>query len=225
MAIQPGAPEGEGGEPSTAVAEVVGALAYGLLRVFQLSASVTAVAPSLSLRERQAAFAVEEFERYRVIRRRLGALVDAPEAAMERFRAPLDAFFDQAPAGAWLDAQVFHYVGDAIATDFAELLAPHLDEKTAGAVREALAGRGAHEAFALEQILSALGSSPEAEERVAAVIGRIVGNALGRLREAILASDALALVLGGEGEVKDMVLELLGRHRERLERLGLDRVD
>jgi hypothetical protein len=48
---------------------------------------------------------------------------------------------------------------------------------------------------------------------------------LGRLREALLASDALAIVLGGEEEVKELVLELLGRHRERLERMGLDRVD
>jgi hypothetical protein len=218
---------GNGGEPDTAdaVARIVGALAYALLRVFQLSAQAAGTAPSLALRERQAAFAVEEFERYQVLRRRLGALTADAEGAMSAFRGPLDAFFDAAPAGAWLDAQVFQYIGDAISTDFAELIGPYLDEKTALAVREGLAGRAAHEAFALEQILAVLGADPETEARVAAVTGAIVGNALGRLREGIITSDALAVVLGGEERVKDVVLELLGRHRERLERLGLDRVD
>jgi hypothetical protein len=218
---------GNGGSPEVrdAVARIVGALAYALLRVFQLSAQAAGTAPTLSLRERQAAFAIEEFERYQVLRRRLGALTDDPEAAMTPFRGALDAFFDAAPVAAWLDAQVFQYIGDAISTDFAELIAPHLDEKTAAAVREGLAGRAAHEAFALEQILSTLGADPDVEARVAAVTGAIVGNALGRLREGIITSDALAVVLGGEEQVKDVVLELLGRHRERLERLGLDRVD
>jgi hypothetical protein len=212
-------PEGE------AAARIVGALAYALLRVFQLSASVSRTAPSIALQERQAGFAIEEFDRYQVLRRRLSSLTDDPEAAMAQFRAPLDFFYDAAPTQTWLDAQVFQYVGDAISTDFADLIGPHLDEKTAASVRDALSGRGAHEAFALEQILSVLGADPEAEARVAAVTGMIVGNALGRLREALLASDALGVVLGGEEEVKGLVLELLGRHRERLERMGLDRVD
>jgi len=221
------APRGNGGEPGAAeaVARIVGALAYALLRVFQLSAQATGSAPSLALRERQAAFAVEEFERYRVLRRRLGALSADPEKAMSQFRVPLDAFFDAAPLSAWLDAQVFQYIGDAISTDFADLISPHLDDKTAQAVREGRSGRAAHEAFALEQIQVALGADPDVEARVTAVTGAIVGNALGGLREAILTSDALAVVLGGEELVKEIVLELLGRHRERLELLGLDRVD
>jgi hypothetical protein len=208
-----------------AAARIVGALTYALLRVFQLSAAVSRTAPSIALQERQSAFAVEEFERFQILRRRLAALTSDPEAAMAQFREPLDFFYDAAPTTTWLDAQVFQYVGDAISTDFADLIGPHLDEKTAASVRDALSGRGAHEAFALEQILTVLGSDPEAEERVAGVTGMIVGNALGRLREALLASDALAVVLGGEEEVKQLVLELLGRHRERLERMGLDRVD
>ncbi|MGH2793958.1 MAG: ferritin-like fold-containing protein [Actinomycetota bacterium] len=208
-----------------AAARIVGALAYALLRVFQLSAAVSRTAPSITLQERQSAFAIEEFERYQILRRRLAALTADPEAAMAQFRGALDFFYDAAPTTTWLDAQVFQYVGDAISTDFADLIGPHLDEKTAASVRDALAGRAAHEAFALEQILTVLGADPGAEERVSGVTGMIVGNALGRLREALLASDALAVVLGGEEEVKELVLELLGRHRERLERMGLDRVD
>lgn len=209
-----------------ATANVIGALAHALLRVFEVSARAAATAPSLVLRERQAEFAVEEHKRYQVLRRRLDALTVDPEEAMARFRGAVDAFYDAAPAGSWLDAQAFHFVGDAITTDFAELLAVHLDERTAGAVREALTGRSAQEGFALQQIREAINADGDAaRERVRAVVGRVVGDALNRLREALLESNALAVVLGGEAAVKDMVLELLGRHRERLERLGLDRVD
>lgn len=209
-----------------AVAEVLGAIAYALLRVFQVAAHVTRTAPTLALRERQAEFAVEEYRRYRVIRRRLDAVVPVPGEAIARFRGPLDAFYDSAPSDAWLDAQVFHFIGDAITTDFAELLAVNLDDDSAGSVREALTGRSAHEAFALDQIRQAMVARPaETAERAGSVTARVVGEALNRLREAVLDSDALATVLGGEGAVKDLVLEILARHRERLERLGLDRVD
>jgi hypothetical protein len=225
MAIKPSGETGPDRDVTDAAARIVGALAYALLRVFGLSAHAAGKAPTLSLRERQAAFAVEEFERYQVLRRRLSALTDDPEASMAPFRGALDNFFDGAPTSDWLEAQVFQYIGDAISTDFADLISPNLDEKTAAAVREGIAGRAAHEAFALDQISGALSADPGAEARVAAATGTIVGNALGRLREAIVTSDALAVVLGGEEHVKDLVLELLGRHRERLEQLGLDRVD
>lgn len=207
------------------MAQVVAGIAYALLRVFQVSAQVTAVAPGLGLRDRQAAFAVEEFERYRILRRRLGVLTDRPEDALERFRTAIDAFYDVAPTSEWLDAQVFHYVGDTITADFAELFAAHVDERTAAAVREALTGRGAHESFALAQVLEALGADAGLEDRITSVAGKVVGDAINRLRDAVLESDALAVVIGGEAAVKELVLELLARHRERLERLGLDRLD
>jgi hypothetical protein len=208
-----------------ALAQVVGGIAYALLRVFQISAQVTLAAPSLALRERQAAFAVEEFERYRILRKRLGVLTDAPERALDRFRPALDAFYDAAPTDSWLDAQVFHYVGDTITTDFADLFAARVDQRTAAAVRESLTGRGAHESFALAQILEALGSGEVAEDRIVSVAGKVVGDAINRVRDAVLESQSLTEVLGGEEEVKGLVLELLARHRERLERLGLDRLD
>ena len=212
-------------EREAATAAVIGGLAYALLKVFQVAASVASTAPSIALAERQAAFAVEEFERYRLLRRRLTTLTTDVEESVSRFRAPLDAFYAGAPTE-WLDAQVFHYVGDGITTDFAEMLAPALDERSAAAVRDALTGRAAHDAFALEQIETALEEQGEdATRRVASVAGRLVGEALNRLREALFESNALALVLGGEEAVKDLVLELLARHRERLDRLGVDLVD
>jgi 1,2-phenylacetyl-CoA epoxidase catalytic subunit len=207
-----------------ALADVIGALAYAIVRVFEVTAGATVTAPSMALRERQASFAVDLYERYRLLRRRLEDLTPDPAAAMERFREPLDHFYERAPRGDWLEAQVFHFVGEAITSDFAAMLTASLDDRTAAAVREALTARTEHAAFALAQVREAMAAG-ESVERVGAVAGKIVGEALSHLRRFILDSDALAIVLGGEDRVKDLVLELLGRHRERLEMLGVDTLD
>ncbi|GAC1409657.1 MAG: hypothetical protein NVSMB57_02500 [Actinomycetota bacterium] len=218
----------KGHEPSReeAVATVLGGVAHGLMRVFTFSAQAVLWAPTLPLRERQAAFAVEEYERYRVVRRRLGVLTSDPEQAIERFRPALDGFYDAAIVTGWLESQVFHYVGDTVSADFAGFLTAHLDSRTASALREALTGRGAHEAFALDQIDRArLSGEPSVESIIVTCAGRVVGEAMNRVRDAVLASNSLEVILGGSAGVKELVLELLGRHRERLERLGLDRLD
>lgn len=213
-------------EREEAVAAMLGAVGHALMRVFQISANAVLWAPTLPLRERQAAFAVEEFERYRIIRRRLGVITPDPEASIERFRPALDAFYDAAPVHGWLEAQVFHFVGDTITADFAEIFAAHVDARTAAAVREALTGRGAHESFALDQIEQARTANPTtAEDRIVSVARKIVGEALNRVRDALLASNSLEIVLGSPDALKDAILTILGRHRERLERLGLDQLD
>lgn len=218
----------KGREPSReeAVSTVLAGLSHGLLRVFTLSAQAVLWAPTLALRERQASFAVEEYERYRILRRRLGTLTSDPEQAVERFRPALDGFYDAATIHGWLESQVFHYVGDTITADFAEIFGANVDARTAASVREALTGRGAHEGFALDQIDQARASgAPNTEARIVACAGRVVGEAMNRVRDAVLASNSLEVVLGGQDGVKGLVLELLGRHRERLERLGLDQLD
>jgi hypothetical protein len=212
---------------SEALAEVLGALAYSLLRVFQLSAAATAVAPTLALAEAQGDFAVEELERYRRLRRRVDAIAPSGsvETVMLRFKGALDAFYDAAPTDDWLSIQVFQFLGDAIAMDFAGMLAQFIDRDSAESVRDALGTRGAHEAFALAQARRIMAEDPGAADRAVKVAGSIVGSALSSLRQAVLESDALAVVLGSEDEVKRLVMELLANHRERLERLGLEPVE
>lgn len=208
-----------------AEAELIGTLCYGLLRSFAAAARGTATAPDISLAEWQAGFAVDEFERYRVLRARLDEITEEPERAMAALRGPLDSFYEAAIAGDWLETHVFHFVGDTITTDFADILAPCLTGPTAEAVTRSLTGRTAQEAFALEQIASALeAEGGDAQARIQRYAGTMIGQALNRLRDALLSSNALEIVLG-EGGVKPLVLELLARHRERLERLGLDSLD
>jgi len=209
-----------------AVAELVGGLCYALLRVYQITAAATTSAPSVSLAEQQATFANEEFARHRMLRARLDQLTDGPEAAMGRFREMVDGFYEAARPDEWLEAQTFHFVGNAITKDFAELAGDRFDDDTAQAIKEALTTRTKQESFSLAQILGALEhGGAEARERVAHYAAHMIGQGLNRFREALLASDTLEVALGGPDQVKEVVLELLGRHRERLERLGVETVE
>jgi hypothetical protein len=207
-----------------AIADVIGALCYALLRSFEAATRAMMEAPSTALAERQAAFATEEYERYRVLRARLSDLTKDPDRSMSAFRTTLDAFYRSTVANDWLEAQVFQFVGDSITTDFADIIGARLDEETAAAVRKALTDRGEQDAFALQQIADALSADGDAQNRMRAFAGTMVGQALNTLRETLETSDALEVVLG-EGGTKEVVLELLGRHRERLERLGIDSLE
>ena len=208
-----------------AIADVIGALCYALLRSFEAATHALKAAPTTTLAERQAAFATEEYERYRVLRARLNELTSDPDRSMEAFRVALDVFYRSTVAEDWLESQVFQFVGDTITTDFADIIGARLDEDTAAAVRRSLTDRGEQEMFALDQIMEALSrDGDEAQKRMRAFAGTMVGQALNTLREALETSDALEVVLG-EGGTKEVVLELLGRHRERLERLGLDTIE
>lgn len=207
-----------------AIADVIGALCYALLRSFEAATRALKEAPSTALAERQAAFATEEYERYRVLRARLSDLTKDPDKSMAAFRSALDAFYRSTSAEDWLEAQVFQFVGDTITTDFADIIGARLDDETAAAVRKALTDRGEQETFALQQITEALSGDGNAQDRMRAFAGTMVGQALNTLRETLETSDALEVVLG-EGGTKEVVLELLGRHRERLERLGIDSLE
>lgn len=209
-----------------AVAELIGGICYALLRVYQLTAANTTSAPTVGLAESQARFASEEFERFRRLRDHLTTLTDDPEGAMDTFRAAVDAFYEAARPDRWLESQTFHFVGNSITTDFAEIVAGRLGDGTAAALREALTGRTEQEGFALQQIARAIEQEGQAaRDRIRHFAAHLVGEGLNRLRDALLASNTLEVALGGSDAVKELVLELLGRHRERLERLGLEPLD
>lgn len=209
-----------------AVAEVIGAISYALLRSFQIAARGATSAPSVALADKQASFAADELDRYRILAARLAMLTDRPDEKAEIFRKPIDAFYESASNDGWIETQVFHFVGNTVTNDFAEIIASHLDAETGGDVQRALTGRTEQEAFALGEITGFVEREGEGgQAKVRSFAGAMVGEALNAFRETIETSDALEVILGGPDGVKALVLELLGRHRERLERLGIDTLD
>jgi tRNA-(MS[2]IO[6]A)-hydroxylase (MiaE)-like len=210
-----------------AVAELLAALAYGERVASERARDSIRFAPDERRAEAQRGIADLEERNFGLIEARLREMGSVE--LTRRFAPFFDAFFEHTRPTDWLEAQAFHYVGDALVSDFAdslvEILTDVLDPVSAEIVRHTLGEREDQEAFALEELTRALQDDPVAAERVAAYSRRIVGEALTQTRRALDQSVLLRELLGrGESE-KLLVLDLLARHRARLDRLGIERLE
>ena len=150
----------------------------------------------------------------------IGSLQDA-----ERFRPFFDAFFERTVPADWLEAQTWHYVGDALVSDFAEVLIEVLDPVSAQIIHRTLGERQDQETFALDELKRALNGDPAVTERIAAFARKIAGEALTQTSQAMAQTQVLFDLLGGPEGEKEMVLKLLDGHRARLDRLGVEPVE
>ena len=90
------------------------------------------------------------------------------EERIEQFRPFFDAFFARTDPTDWVEAQAFHYVGDALVSDFADLLVRRVDRVSAEVVRRALGDREGQETFALDELTRAMAEDPATRNRSAA---------------------------------------------------------
>jgi len=209
--------------PSADVAEVLAALSYGERLAQRRAQESVALAPDERTRKQQHHVSSRELENAALIEARVREL-GATE--LELVFAPFfDAFFEHTGPSDWLEAQVFHYLGDSLVRDFADVLVPVLDPVSAEVVRRALAERDEQDAFALDEVGRGLEADPGAADRLAAYARRVIGEALTQTRRALNETEAIRRLLGGEEGEKRLLLDLLGRHRERLERMGIELVD
>lgn len=205
------------------VAELLAALTYGERRALRRAEANVALAPDGETRVQQQGVADAEREALELLEARL-AEVGSPDLEV-RFHPYFDPFFEATEPGDWIEAQTFHYVGDALVADFGEAVIPGLDRISGEVVRKALCERDEQDAFALDQVTGSIRKHPSTTERVADYARRVAGEALTQTRRALEASGALSGVLGGEEEQKRVILQLLDRHRRRLDRLGIEAVD
>ncbi len=215
--------EGPANLDRSIVAEVLASLAYGELRGAQRSEESVKLAPDGRSRTEQQAVARRERQNYELIEARLKELGD--EQLMELFQPYFDAFFTHTEPKDWVEAQTFHYVGDALVSDFADVLVPLLDRVSAEVVRRALGDREGQETFALDELTRAMERDPAVSEQIRAYTQRIVGEAFTQTGRALEETQGLRTLLGGEEAGKRFVLSLLDRHRQRVDRLGIDPVD
>src|ERR1017187_3012317 len=78
-----------------AVVDLLGALAYGELTAFSRLAADAEMAPNQPARAALARVAVAEFHHYEALTSRLTEMGVDPDAAMEPFISPIDAFHDR----------------------------------------------------------------------------------------------------------------------------------
>ena len=205
------------------MARVVAALCYGERLAGRRAAEAAALAPDARGRSQQEQVGAKERHSADLLEYRL-AEIGTPDL-MDAFRPFFDAFFERTEPEGWIEVQTFHYVGDAMVRDFAEIVVPHLDPITAELVRSALSDRDAQEAFALDELTRGMKEDPEIHKRVTTYARRVIGEALTQTRRALDATGALTSLLGGPDGEKRMFLEILERHRVRLDRLGIDSLD
>jgi hypothetical protein len=208
---------------SRVVAEVLAALAYGELCAARRAQETLALAPDRHSRAEQQAVADRERGNWELIEARFRELGD--DSLTDLFRPYFDAFFEHTEPKDWVEAQTFHYVGDALVSDFADALVPLLDRVSAEVVRRALGDREAQETFALDELTRAMERDPSPAERIRRYSQIIVGEAFTQTGRALEATQGLRALLGGEEAGKRFILSLLDRHRQRLDRLGIEPVE
>jgi hypothetical protein len=206
-----------------ATAELLAALAYGERKAARRALDNTRFAPDSRRAEAQRGIAAREEGNYHLIEARLAEL--GSQDLTRRFEPFFDAFFAHTEPSDWVEAQAFHYVGDALVSDFAETLVDLVDPVSAEIVRHTLGEREDQESFALEELTRALYEDPRVAEQLATYSRKIVGEGLTQTARALGESALLReLLAAAEGE-RRWVLDLLDRHRARLDRLGIERVE
>jgi hypothetical protein len=205
------------------VAQILAALSLGERLARTRAERNVALAPDARTRRHQEDVAERERENASLLEARLTEV--GSKELEEAFRPFLEAFFDHTDPADWLEAQAWHYVGDALVRDFADILVPALDPVTAEVTRRALAERDEQESFALDEVTRLVGDDPATAERVAAYARKVIGEALTQTRRALNETGALKSLLGSDEMEKRVLLSLLQRHRERLDRLGIELVD
>lgn len=214
-----------------AVVELLGALTYGQLRAFEMTAHAIRVAPDAAVADRLAGLAIREHEAYTGLRDALASLTDLSEAVMDRQKPRFDAYFDGVELDDWLSAALFFAVGLPIAADFIREISPTLDTETAAVVVGALADRAPFEQFALEQVRAAIDHSEEDRERARHLAADVLGRALTGFQSALTDTDALKVLFqeaaadqaeSAESVVKRVAITVMSGHRRRMHALGLE---
>ncbi len=205
------------------MAEVLAALAVGERLAHERAQNSVSLAPDQRRRDVQQHVATREGENASLMEARVREL--GADHHRERFEPFFREFFEHTVPGDWLEAQTFQYVGDALVKDLTDALAPAMDPVSAEVVRRSLAERDEQDAFALDEINTGINDDPAAPDRIGEYARRVIGEALTKTRRALDESDAVRTLLGGEEGEKHLLLDLLDRHRRRLDRLGIELVD
>jgi hypothetical protein len=210
-------------QPPEIVVEVLAALAYGEKCGATRAQHSVELAPDPRSRSEQQSVADRERENWELMEARLRELGE--EELMAHFRPYFDAFFEHTEPTDWIEAQTFHYVGDALVSDFADVLAPLMDRVSGEIVRRTLGDREAQETFALDELTRAMQDDPANDERIREYAQRIVGEGFTQTGRALGATEGMRTLLGGADAGKRLVLSLLDRHRQRLDRLGIEPIE
>lgn len=217
-----------------ATVELLGALAYGQLRSFELTSRAIRHAPDAQIADELGDFALREHGGYALLRDFLRQRTDLAGAVMDRQKPHFDAYFDRVPMEDWFSACAFFALGLPLAADFARGIAPTLDEETGMVVVGALADRAPFEEFARDHLREQL-VDDERRDQARHLVADLLGRALTGFQGVISDTDALKVLLENpsdgppgestEGRVKRLAMSVMAGHRQRVLDLGVEDLD
>ncbi|MGY1915521.1 ferritin-like fold-containing protein [Blastococcus sp. SYSU DS0973] len=210
---------------NTAVADLLGVLAYAELTAFDRLAEDARMAPTLAGRAALARMAAAEIAHHVQLTARLSELGVDPATAMAPFVSALDTFHESTRPSTWLEGLVKAYVGDGLAADFYREIAGFLPEPDRGLVLEVLADTG-YADFAVREVRAAIAADRTVAGRLALWGRRLVGEAMTRSQAVIAEHDRLAdLIVSGTGDLSGvgrLIERITTAHTERMKALGLN---
>ena len=209
---------------TTAVADLLGVLAYAELTAFDRLAEDARLAPTLGGRAALAKMAAAEIGHHVRLTDRLVELGVDPAEAMAPFVPVLDTFHDSTRPKTWLEGLVKAYVGDGLASDFYREIASFLPDPDKALVLEVLADTG-HADFAVREVRTAIAADHRVAGRLALWGRRLVGEAMTQSQAVIAEHDRLAeLIMTGTGDITGvgrLIERITTAHTERMAALGL----
>jgi tRNA-(MS[2]IO[6]A)-hydroxylase (MiaE)-like len=210
---------------SSAVVDLLGALAYAELTAFDRLAEDARMAPTLAGRAALARMAAAEIGHHGRLTERLSELGADPSEAMAPFVPALDAFHESTRPSTWLEGLVKAYVGDGLASDFYREIAAFLPHPDRALVMEVLADTG-HADFAVREVRAAIKADRKVPGRLSLWGRRLVGEAISQSQAVIAEHDRLAdLIIAGTGDlsgVARLTERITEAHTRRMKALGLN---
>jgi hypothetical protein len=208
----------------SAVADLLGVLAYAELTAFDRLAEDARLAPTLNGRAALARMAAAEIAHHVRLTERMIELGVDPAETMAPFVSALDAFHEGTRPKTWLEGLVKAYVGDGLATDFYREVAGFLPDPDRALVLEVLADTG-HAGFAVREVRAAIAADRRVAGRLALWGRRLVGEAITQAQAVIAEHDGLAgLIMSGTGDlagVARLIERITDAHTQRMAMLGL----
>lgn len=212
-------------QPSTAVVELLGMVAYAELLAFDRMATDARLAPDLRRRAVLSEMAAVEIVNFRRLATRLSVHGADPDAAMTPYVAALQEYHELTEPKDWLEALTKAYVWDGIADDFFREVAAFLTPEDRDLVLEVLHD-SQYTDFAAGEIRAAIAADPKVANRLSMWARRLVGEGLTQAQR--MAGERIALTIlivegsGDQAGVQALLKRLTAAHTARMAAVGLN---
>lgn len=201
---------------STALIQVLGAIAYGELKAYDGAKAEAEAATTEEKRRWHRQVAAEELRHHKGFVKRLEALGADPERAMAPYRAPLDRYHSKVSDDPIQEA-VFGYLGEGIADDLLQWLQKVADPETVAFVDTVIADEVGHEAAATKVLRDLLDTTPNGRARAARAARTMHAHMLWSGREGAAPLTAFVRL----GHTPELLRVIIGGQARRLRAIGI----